>query len=114
MRRPPHPSSSFQFLCNYPVTNTVRVVVSSIVHRSSTSDNGTLFVAILNSPGIVEQLKRQFLEEDISAVEYEAARMRLLTEQQAPPQAAGGVDLDTMLTLLADIPALMRQATRME
>lgn len=60
----------------------------------------------------LRELKRLFLNDELSAAEYEARRTALLSQEERPP--VSGTDLHLLLAYLSDIPALLHAATREE
>src|SRR5262245_8251707 len=60
----------------------------------------------------LRELKRAFLEDVISAAEYEAQKVALLATPRLTPSPA--LDLETLLAYLADLPSVLRAATHDE
>jgi site-specific DNA recombinase len=61
----------------------------------------------------LRELKRTFLDDAISAAEYEAQKAALLATPLLTPSPAM-LDLETLLAYLADLPTVLRAATRDE
>lgn len=59
----------------------------------------------------LRDLKQRFLDEAISAGEYEAQRATLLAAPAVSAPADPPLDLDTLLAYLADLPSVLRTAT---
>ncbi len=98
-------------LCSLRVTPELRVLLEDEARQYVTAHQPRPHRSIERE---LRDLKRQFLDEQISAATYEERRAALLAEQEAAVIAPAGPSLEVLLALLNDLPTLLRTATRDE